>query len=125
MSSRGEPGEIEQCRHFRAHRSCRQRKVAAEDQQVFFDGEIRIEVVELRHDADAAACLARTSWYRFAENFDVARIGSRKTEAQAQRGRLAGAVRTEEPEALAGRDIQVESAHHLLGAVALAERPRL
>src|SRR5205085_11467963 len=39
----------------------------------------------------------------------------------ADRGRLAGAVRAEEPEALAGRDREAHVAHDLAARVALAE----
>ena len=50
-----------------------QAEIAAVDEQVLGDGEIGIEIVDLRHDADAAARLARAPRHRLADQLDLAR----------------------------------------------------
>jgi hypothetical protein len=52
-----EAGEIEQGRDSSLDVGIAQAEIAAEDEQVFGAGEIRVEVVELRHDTDPRPCL--------------------------------------------------------------------
>ena len=96
-------------------------EVAAVDQQVLAHGEIGVEVVHLRHDADADARLARRLRHRLADELDRAAVGIDQAEAAAQRRRLARAVGAEQREALAAPDRERQAAHDLELAVALAQ----
>jgi hypothetical protein len=60
----GEPGELEQLRDARVDGVVGEAEVAAVHQQVLGHGEVRVEVVHLRHDADAQARLARARRHR-------------------------------------------------------------
>src|SRR5262249_35639802 len=82
---------------------------------------IGIEVIHLRYDTDANACLTRSLGDRLANHRDGACIGIDETEAAAQRGGLAGTVGAEQSKALAAADREVEPAHELVCAVRLAE----
>src|SRR5688572_8718641 len=55
----GEAGELEELRDAPRNVLRRDTKIAAVDDQVFLDAEVGIQVVELRHHADAPARLAR------------------------------------------------------------------
>ena len=80
-----------------------------------------IEIVHLRHDADADARLACGLRHRLADHLDRAAVGIDESEAAAQRRRFARAVGPEQAEALAAADRERQSAHDLLAAVALAQ----
>ncbi len=69
-----ETGELEQRRDARLDLARRHAEVAAVDEQVLGDGEVGIEVVELRHDADPRARFARALRDRLAEQPDLARV---------------------------------------------------
>src|SRR5258707_12631395 len=116
-----EAGELEQRRNALRHLARRQPEIAAEDEQVLGHGEVGIEIVELRHHADAGARLARPGRHRLAEQLDLARVRHAQAEAQPQRGRLAGAVRPEQAEALAALDGKIDARHHLERPVGLAQ----
>ena len=119
-----EPGEIKERRYFCGDRGTRHAEIAPIDPQVLRNGEIGIEVVELRHHAYALPRFARTGRHGLAEELDVASIRIGEAEAEAQRRGLAGAVRTEEPEALARRDVEIDAAHDFQRAIALAQPDR-
>jgi hypothetical protein len=104
-----------------AHRSFGEPEVAPVDQQVFFHGEVGIEIVRLRHHADAAPRLARLRRHRQTEHLDIPAIGLDQPEAQAQRRGLARAVGPEQAEALARPQLEVHPGHHFEVAVALAQ----
>ena len=120
----GEAGEFQQLGHARGDRGARHAEIAAVDPQILGDGEVGIEIVELRHDADAAARFARSCRDGLAEQLNVACVRVREAEAQAQRGGLARAVGTEKAEAFARRYVEVDAGHDFQIAVALAQRPR-
>ena len=105
-------------------RSAGHAEIAAVDEQIFRDGEVRIEVVELRHDADAPARFARSRRDRLAQQLNGAGVRIREAQRQAQCGRLAGAVGAQKTEAFARRDVEVDAAHDFQIAVALAQGPR-
>ncbi len=96
-------------------------EIAAVDLEVLGDGEIGIEIVDLRDDADANARRARRLRHGQAEHLDRAAIGIDEAEAAAQRRRLAGAVGAEKAEAFAAADLEIEAADDLVVAVALAK----
>jgi hypothetical protein len=115
------PCELEELRYARFEQIARQSEVAAVDQEVLADGEIRVEVVHLRHDADADARFAAILRHRLADHRDVAAVRLDEAEAAAQRRRLARAVGAEQAEAIAPLDGEREPAHDLVVAVALAQ----
>src|SRR6185312_14019600 len=102
-------------------RGARQPEIAAVDDQIFAHREIGIEIVHLRHDADAYARLACGFRDRLADELDRAGIGLDQAEAAAQRRRLARAVRSEQREAFAAMDRERQPADDFLVAVALAQ----
>ena len=114
-----EAGELEQPRDARLDHAAGDPEVAPVDPQVLGDGEVGIEVVHLRDDADADARLARRLRHGLAAERDRAAVGVDEAEAAAQRRGLARAVRPEQREALAAPDVEGQSAHDLLAAVAL------
>ena len=96
-------------------------EIASIDDQVFLDAEVGIEIVELRHHADAPARLARAPGHRYAEEFDRAGVGLDQPKTELQGRSLAGAVRAEQAEAFAGRHLQVHAADHCGRAVGFAQ----
>ena len=58
----GEAGEVEQPRNALLNHGVGHPKVAAVDSQILDHREVGIEIVHLRHDADADARLARADW---------------------------------------------------------------
>jgi hypothetical protein len=82
-------------------------------------GEIRVEVVVLRHDADAVARFARRLWHWQVTETDRAAVRRDQAQAAAQRRGLAGAVRAEQPEALAARHAEADVIDDLAVAVDL------
>ena len=98
------PAKSSSSRNALLEHGARQAEVAAVDQQVLAHREVGIEVVHLRHDADADARLARRLGHRLADHLDAAAVRVDEAEAAAQRRRLAGAVGTEQPEAVAAAD---------------------
>src|SRR5882672_1152428 len=119
--ARGKSGELEQLRNAFADRALRDLEVAAVDEQVLPDGEIGIEVVHLRHDADAEAGGPSLARHGALHQLDRAPVGLDQAEAQPQRRGLARAVRAEQPEALARRDREAHARDDLLAAVGLAQ----
>jgi hypothetical protein len=91
-------------------------EVAAIDQQVFAAGEVGVEVVELGDDADPGARRFRVGRNRPAGEPDVAGVRRGQSEAAAQGGRLAGAVRAEQPETGAGGHHEVDAGDDCLPA---------
>src|SRR5206468_9125816 len=77
--------------------------------------------VDLRDDADADARCTCSLRHRQVEDLDRATIGIDETEAAAERGRLPGAVGSEQAEAFAAADLERQSADDFVIAVALAE----
>ena len=96
--------------------------VAAEDLEALADGQVRVERRGLEDDTDAAratpsgACAGSS-----AEHLDLAAVALAVALEDLDRGRLAGAVRAEQAEHLAGADLEVDPAEGLVGAVALPE----
>src|SRR5947207_15570705 len=121
MGSPGEAREFEQTRNARAERRALDFEVAAVDPQVFRNCEIRIEIVDLRYDADAHARLPRGLRHRLPDHFQRAAVRVDQPEAAAKRCRLACAVRSEETEALAAADFERQAADDFVVAVAFAQ----
>ena len=96
-----------------------QTKIAAEDQQVFGAGEIGVEVVELRHDANTGAGRLRRRRDGMAVQLDAAAVRPGQAEAKTQRRRLAGAIRPEQAKTLAGRHLERQTGHHGVAGVVL------
>jgi hypothetical protein len=74
-SARLERREFQERRKARGDLALREAEVASVDEQVLAHGEIRVEVVHLRHDAHANASLARGLRDRMAEEADLTRVG--------------------------------------------------
>ena len=79
-----------------------------EHAQVLLDGQRRVEVVELRHDAHLGARRLRVAGERVAEHLDLALVGDRLRGQQPHRGALAGAVGPEQADAGALGHLEVE-----------------
>jgi hypothetical protein len=114
-------GEIEQARNPFADRGVVDAEVATEHQQVLGGRKVGIEIVELRHHADARACFAGTRRHRFADQRDAAAVGRGEAEAAAQGRGLARAVRAEQAEALALGQRKGNAGHHFAAAVAFVQ----
>ena len=121
VALRRKVGEIEQRRNARARGGVRQAEVTSVHQQIFGHREIGVEIVHLRHYADALARFARVLRYRMTENVDVAAIRCDQTEAQFECRRLAGAVRAEQTKAGAARNREVQTGDHFLAAIGLVQ----
>ena len=117
----GESGEIEQFGDAGAHRRFADAEVTTIDGQVLMGSEIRVEVVELGNDADAGACRTRVGRNGPPGEADRAAVGDRQSQAAAQRRRLAGTVRAEEPETRACGNREVDAGDHRLASVGLAQ----
>src|SRR5437764_3240081 len=125
VAARCESREVEQSRNARIERRAVDLEIAAVDAQIFGDGEIRIEIVDLRNDADAYARFARRLRHRLADHFERAAVRLDQSEAAAKRRCLAGAVRSEQSEAFPAangeRQAANDFAHVFIPAVALAQ----
>ena len=86
----------------------RQAEVGAVDAQVLGAGEVGVEAVELGDDADPLLGVEHALGQRQAEGLDRAAVGPGEAEADADRRRLAGAVRADHAEALARHDLERE-----------------
>ena len=84
----GKSGEVEQVGDTGADDRILDAEVAAIDQQIFGNGEVRINVVELRNDADAFARCLGVLRDGVAVERDLASVGRGQPEAAAQRGGL-------------------------------------
>src|SRR4030095_3903901 len=113
--------ELEQLRDSRAQRRAIDAEITAVDLQVLGDGEVGIEIVALRDDADPDAGRPCGLRYRLADHLDRAAVRIDKPKAAAERRRLAGAGGGEKAEALAAANLEIESADDLVVAVALAQ----
>ncbi len=82
---------------------------AGEDGEVVFDGDVDVEVVELRDDAHLGAGRLRVAGQLVAERAQFAGVGQRLTGQQPHRRRLAGAVGAEQAEADALGHVEVEA----------------
>ena len=71
----GQPGEVEQARYTLLELRVGHAEVAAINGEILDDGEIWIEVIHLRHDAYAHACLARCLRHRLSHQRDAAGVG--------------------------------------------------
>ena len=98
-----------------------QPEVAAVHDEVLGHGEVRIEVVHLRHDADADARATGVARHRLADQRDLAAIRLGEAEAAAQRRRLAGAVRAEQRVAGAASNRERQAVDDGRAAVVLAQ----
>src|SRR5262249_12127700 len=118
---RREARELEQARDARAYLALGDPEIAAVDEEVLSDGEIRVEVVHLWHHADADSGGTRFAGHAALHQLDRARVGLDQAQAQPQRGRLARAVGAEQAEAFPGRDGEAHTRDDLLAAVGLAQ----
>src|SRR6185503_6072713 len=124
VAAAGQAGEFEQRGDALPDLGLAETEIAPVHHEVLLDGEIRIEVVELRHHADLLPCFARTTRHGLPEELDLAGVGLDQAEAELERGGLARAVRAEQAEAFAGRDREIDARHHLERAVGLAQGVR-
>src|SRR5581483_1532743 len=99
----------------------RARVVAGEQAQALAHGQDRVEGRGLEHDADAFAPRAAGALRILAEHLHVAAVARAVALEDLDGRRLAGAVRAEQAEHLAGTDLEVDPAHRLVLAVALAQ----
>ncbi len=113
--------ELEQPRNAREHFRVRQPEVAAVHDEVLGHGEVRIEVVHLRHDADADARAPGVARHRLSDQHDLAGIGLGEAEATAQGRRLAGAVRAEQRVTRAASNRERQAVDDRDAAVVLAQ----
>src|SRR5206468_2589970 len=116
-----ETGEIEKLRDPAGEHLAADAEIPSIDLEIFGDGEIGIEIVDLRDDADADARRTCRLRHRQVENLDRAAIGIDETEAAAECGRLPGAVGSEQAEAFAAADLERQSADDFVIPVALAK----
>jgi hypothetical protein len=79
-----------------------------EDEEVLLDRERRVEIVELRDDAAAGACLLRLAGQSEAEDVQLSLVGDRLRREEPHGRRLARAVRAEQPDARAEGHLEVE-----------------
>jgi hypothetical protein len=100
--------EIEQLGHALVDQRAREAEVGAVDAQVLGAGEVGIEAVELGDDADPLLGLANLRGQRHAERLDRSAVGAGEAEADADRRRLAGAVRADHAETFARHDLERE-----------------
>ena len=99
----------------------RQAEIAAVDLEVLAHRQVRVEVVLLRHEPDPRLVLTAELGDGHAEHAQLARARRGQAHDHAHRGGLAGAVRPEQPDAARGRDLEVEAADGVHGAVGLLE----
>ena len=116
-----ESGELEQSRYAHVERRAVDLEIPAVDAQIFGDGEIGIEIVDLRDHTDAYACLACRLGHGPANHLDRAAVRIDQPEAAAQRRRLAGAVGSQQAEAFAAPNVERQATHDLVFAVAFAQ----
>ena len=96
-------------------------EIARVDAEVHLDGEIGIEVLFLRREAEAALDRARVRRvHRQAEHREPPGVDRREAGEHADRGGLTGAVRAEEPEALARAHREIHPTDHFVLVVAFA-----
>ena len=100
-------GEVERALD-RARATSRDPVEAREDGEVLLDGDVDVEVVELRHDAHLGARRLRLAGQLVARAPELALVGDRLAGEQPHRRRLAGAVRAEQAEADALGHVEVE-----------------
>jgi hypothetical protein len=117
----GQAGELQQLRDARGDELVGQAEVAAVDLQVLGAGEVRVQVVELGHDADPGPRLPRPRRHRLAHQRDAAGIGHGQAQAAAQGCGLAGAVGAEQAETLAGLQGEGDAGHGLAAVVGLVQ----
>ena len=104
----GELHELEQLLGAAPALGARQVEVAAVEHEVVEHGELLVELVLLRHDADPGPDLLAVAGRVHPEDPQLA-LGDRRDAADhAHRRRLAGAVRPEEAERLAAVDLDVD-----------------
>ena len=99
-----EVGEFKQIGNAGVRVTVADSEIARIDDQVFSDGEIRIDVIHLRHHTHARAGGARLPRYRETEQVDRSSIGFGQTQAHPQGRRLACAVRSEQSKAGTSRN---------------------
>src|SRR4029077_9288728 len=80
-----------------------------EDEQVLFDGQRDVEVVELRHYTALRAGLLRVLRQPVAEYLELALVGDGLGREHAHGRRLACAIWAEQPDARPDRDVEVET----------------
>ena len=105
-------------------RVARARVVAAEHVEALAHRQVRVERRGLEDDAEPLAPGPAGARRILAEHLDVARVAVAVALEDLDRRRLAGAVRPEQPEHLAGADLEVDAPDRLVRAVALPQPAR-
>ena len=100
----GQRRKLQQRRNARADRRVLHAEVAPVDQQVFRAGEVRIQRIHLRHHPDLRLDRQLIARHLQAQGMDAAAIGRGQPQAHADRGRLAGPVGPDHPQALTRRN---------------------
>jgi hypothetical protein len=67
--------------------------------------------------------LAPAARQREAEELDVAGVGFDQTECEAQRGGLPSAIGSEQAEALAGMQLEIDATYDFVSRIGLAHSP--
>src|SRR5215813_729920 len=119
--ARLEAGEGYQRRNAAAYRGVGHSEIAAVHQQIFLNCEVRIEIVGLRHDSDAAPGLQRPLRHREREHLDRSAVRIDQAQAQTQCRGLPGAVRAEQSKAFSGSEVEVYASHDVVTGIALSQ----
>ena len=107
-----------------ARQLARQMKVAGVGEHVLEHGEIRIEVVLLRDDAESGTYASAMAARVETGDEEFASGGGRATGDEAHGGGFAGAVRAEQTEGGAGRDGERDAVDGAVRTVGFDERVR-
>ena len=92
-------------------------EIAAIDQQVFFSGEVGVQGVHLRHNAQTGLDGHGLIWHgQCVKEGNAARIGRCQTQAHSQSGGFACPIGANNPQAFACRDLERQVVNHLVGA---------
>src|SRR5439155_18229934 len=121
----GELGELQQLVRPALELPAIEPVVVAVDEEVLADGERAVEVVLLRHDPDPRLHRAAVTRHVVPEHVEPASVDRGEAVDHLHGRGLAGAVRPEEPEALALSHAKVDSIDGRQVAVALYERAGL
>src|SRR5207247_5606818 len=101
--------ELEQLGGFPARVFTADIEVPRVHQKIFANGDLHVEVVLLRHDAEAGLDAARLRAWIQIQHAQLAGGDRRRAADHARGGRFAGAVRAEESERLTGIDVEVDA----------------